>query len=430
LKKLRIFVMISPNNAQVDLNTSLPQQCHVPQTRSMEQTNIINASQSTHHKSYLSPPCYHSSEACFAVTPVELMTIDQTANWVKTLGRYHGWAQVELYAESFRNQGITGALLKELTPEMLEFSLGMRNQRYQQELLSAIQYLYPNMTLQSVPKFQQVVTGIEVLDFSSCGCVNDSGQRSVASDYESINSYLVSSESRMTDTTRHMEYSDMMSLSGYSQRSIGLSYIGTDGGFGNEEINSVCRRQDQMEVIMLDGNKYEDSQKEESSSVCKTLRCRKLLLTLPDAQVIPGVCAIQSIRARFQELKIQVEVLPYHDKRHTYLLAFPNYQRAEEALLRADEIGYKLTKKWPPRPKPKRPLKYKSLAVLKIRAGKSLSGDVVGTLSKGQIVTVNQIKGRRARLIDEKENGKVENIGWVSIHEEDGSSLLKQLGDF
>lgn len=222
----------------------------------------------------------------------------------------------------------------------------------------------------------------------------------------------------------------MMSLSGYSQRSIGLSYIGTDGGFGNEEINSVCRRQDQMEVVMLDGNKYEDSQKEESSSVCKTLRCRKLLLTLPDAQVISGVCAIQSIRARFQELKIQVEVLPYHDKRHTYLLAFPNYQRAEEALLRADEIGYKLTKKWPPRPKPRRPLKYKSLAVLKIRAGKSLSGDVVGTLSKGEIVTVNQIKGRRARLIDEKENGKVENIGWVSIHEEDGSSLLTQLGDF
>merc|ERR1712060_708372 len=117
------------------------------------------------------------------------------------------------------------------------------------------------------------------------------------------------------------------------------------------------------------------------------------------------------------------------NKPNTYTLVFPNYQEAEEVLSRADKIGYKITKKYPPRPCPKRPQKYKSMAELEIRSGKSLSGDIVGKLEEGMIVTVNQVKGRRARIIRESGNGGIETIGWVSLHEKDGVNLLKQLGD-
>jgi len=434
--------MISPNNACGYFNTPLPQQDNLTQSESSEKTNLINVSQSGHGESWLSPPCYHSSGASFAVTPVEQMSVDQTASWIMTLGRYHGWAETELYAESFRNQSISGAILKELTPEMLEFSLGMRNHQTQQDLLSAIQHLYPNAKIQRVPEFEYL-PGIQVVE-SSCGSVCKSGQGSVVSDYGSNNSYLVSSLSKFTDKGRQTECSDMMSMSGYSQRSFGGSYATSDSYFGtasesyygSEECNgsmigSVRRSQDQMELVMADGKTREQCQEEEALlRGSKTLRCRKLLLILKDDQVPSDTCATQSIRARFQELKIQVQVLPLRDKRYTFTLVFPSYQTAEDVLKRADEIGYKLQKKWPPRPNPKRPLKYKSLAILKIRTGKSLNADVVGIINKGEIVTVNQVKGRRARLIEEGKNGKPVTIGWVSIHEDGGYTLLRQLGDF
>jgi len=435
--------MISPNNAYVYFNTPLPQQDNLTESESSEKTNLTNVSQSGHGKSWVSPPCYHSSGASFAVTPVEQMTVDQTANWIITLGRYHGWAETELYAESFRNQSITGAILKELTPEMLEFSLGMRNQQTQMDLLSAIQHLYPNTKIQRGPEFEYL-PGIQVVE-SSCGSVYKSGQGSVVSDYGSNNSYLVSSLSKFTDKSRQMEYSDMMSMSGYSQRSFGGSYATSDSYFGtasesyfgSEEFNgsmigSVRRSQDEMELVMADGKTREECREEEEALLrgSKTLRCRKLLLILKDDQVPSDNCAMQSIHTRFKELKIQVQVVPLRDKRNTFTLVFPNYQTAEDVLKRADEIGYKLQKKWPPRPNPKRPLKYKSLAVLKIRTGKSLNADVVGILDKGEIVTVNQVKGRRARLIEEGTNGKAVTIGWVSIHEDGGYTLLRQLGDF
>jgi len=427
--------MISSNNAVGYFSANLSQQHHFTQSQSKEKTAFIpNCSQCVDGKRFLSPPSYHPSGASFAVTSVEQMTVDQTANWIKTFGRYHGWAQTELYAESFKNQSITGAVLKELTPEMLEFSLGMINQRCQQELLSAIQRLYPNTRVQRGPKLPYF-TEVQVPE-SSCGSVNQSGRNSVESYYESNNSYLVSVQSKLTDKCRQTEYSDMMSMSAYSQRSFGASYTPSESYFGSEEfsgsmVTSVGKNHDRMEVAMFDGKTRDEYLQEEEALLrgSRTLKCRKLLLILQDDQVVSDTSAMQSIRARFQELEIQVQVLPMHDKRYAYTLVFPTYQCAEEVLLRAGEIGYKLQKKWPPRPTPRRPLKYKSLAVLKIRTGKSLSSDVVGILNKGEIVKVNQVKGRRARLIQEQESGEAVTMGWVSIHEKDGFSLLRQLGD-
>jgi hypothetical protein len=428
--------MISTNNAFSYFTTNLPQQQHLIHSQSTEKTDFIpNISQRVDGKRFLSPPCYHSSGASFAVTCVEQMTVDQTANWINTFGRYHGWEQAEFYAENFKNQSITGAVLKELTPEMLEFSLGMRNQRCQQELLLAIQRLYPNMRIQRGHDFTYF-TGLQVPE-SSCGSANKSGRGSVGSYYDSNNSYLVSLHPKITDKYQQTN-SDLMSMSGYSQRSVGVSYTASESYFGSEEFSgsmgsSVRRSQDTTEVGISNGKTREEYLEEVEEALLrgsKTLRCRKLLLILQNDQIVSDNIAIQSIRARFQELKIQVQVEPMQDKRNVYTLVFPNYECADEVLLRAGEIGYKLQKKWPPRPTPKRPLKYKSLAVLKIRTGKSLNADVVGILNKGEIVTVNQVKGRRARLIEEKENGEFVTIGWVSIHEEDGFSLLRQLGDF
>jgi len=381
----------------------------------------------------VSPPWCHLSGASYNATPVQEMTVHQTANWIRTFGHYHGWTQVEAYAQCFLNNSITGALLADLTPDMLEFSLGIRNHQHQRELLSAIEDLHPNRRMRNTPQVQGSMTGIEILESSYSNTINSAHSQSETeyeSEYQSTNSYLISNN---VDERVPMECSDMMSESGYSQRSSVVSYIESESDTkiaeSTDKLSNV-RSSDGKDIVMVDLGTREESQSVTPLKVRRPLRCRKLLLALRPREIEQGCCSLQSIRSRFQELEIQVDVEVNEKKLNTYTLVFPNYQQAEEVLTRADEIGYKITKKYPPRPCPKRPQKYKSMAELDIRSGKSLSGDIVGKLKEGVIVTVNQVKGRRARIIRESGSGGVETIGWVSLHEKDGVNLLKQLGDF
>jgi len=429
--------MISTNNAIVCFNLTTPQNLIQTQSKSSELSYLKPpTSQCIQLTGIVSPPCCHPSVASFNATPVQEMTVHQTANWIRTFGRYHGWTQAEAYAQSFQSNSINGVLLEDLTPAMLECSLGIRNHRHQQELLSAIQYLYPGRRMRNTPQFQGSMTGFQILESSYSNPIssaNCESEMEYESDYASTTSYLVSCHSNV-DETAQMEYSDTMSESGYSQRSSVASYMESDSDTkishcSTDKLGSV-RSSPEKDIIMADQGTREESQGVKPLKVCRPLQCRKLLVVLRQREIGQDCCTLQSIRSRFQELEIQVEVEPNEDKPNTYTLAFPNYKQAEEVLSRADEIGYKITKKYPPRPTPTCPQKYKSMAELIIRAGKSLCGDVVGKLEEGVIVTVNQVKGRRARLIREPERGGVETIGWVSLHEKDGVNLLKQLGDF
>lgn len=419
-------MMISPSNAFVYYNLKTPQQHIRVQSPSPEQSYLMTpTSQSLQLTGNVSPPWCHPSGAGFNATPVQEMTVLQTANWIKTFGRYYGWTQAESYSQSFLANSITGLLLEDLTPEMLEYSLGIRNHQHQRELLSAIQYLYPNRRSRSTSQVHRSVTGIQILEstFSTTSSAQCPSETDYESEYESTNSYL------------KMECSDMLSESGCSQMRSVTSYMESDSDIkidecGTDKLSIVHNTTEDVDVVMVDRETGEESQSVTPSKVCRPFRCRKLLVVLRQHEIEKECCWLESIKSRFQELEIQVKVEPNDVKPNTYTLVFPNFQQAEEVLSRSDEIGYKITKKYPPRPNPKRPLKYQSMSDLPIRTGKSLSGDVIGTLKKGMIVTVNQVKGRRARLIQESECGGVETIGWVSLHEENGVNLLKQMGDF
>lgn len=88
---------------------------------------------------------------------------------------------------------------------------------------------------------------------------------------------------------------------------------------------------------------------------------------------------------------------------------------------------FKIEKIYRSRPSPKRPILYKALERLQIRDGKSFKRAEVGYLEKGRCVFVNQIKGRRVRLIKRKDDDQ--NWGWVSLYSESGKALLTQVGE-
>jgi len=70
-------------------------------------------------------------------------------------------------------------------------------------------------------------------------------------------------------------------------------------------------------------------------------------------------------------------------------------------------------------------VEYKALSRVTVRSGKSFKSEIIGHIYKGTIVTVNQCKGRRARLIRNTSKGTIE-IGWVSLHTRYSLQLLTQ----
>jgi len=89
--------------------------------------------------------------------------------------------------------------------------------------------------------------------------------------------------------------------------------------------------------------------------------------------------------------------------------------------LKLREKGYEIKLKYPRRASPDNPVEYKVLCDLQVREGKSMNGELLaGIIKEGETIQVNQIKGRRARVV---------NRGWVSLKTEHGVRLLKRLSD-
>jgi len=153
---------------------------------------------------------------------------------------------------------------------------------------------------------------------------------------------------------------------------------------------------------------------------------RKLVLTLQGDQ-ISAHGNISRILSWFVSIDPSVEVQEMR-KCNTYTLTFQDHRRAKQALIEYREKKFKIAVKFPKKPSPSSPMEYISLEDLKIRIGKSLNGDRVGILRKGQKVTVNQIKGKRARLIRPKQ--EVKDWGWVSMYsKDDGQPLLTPVNE-
>jgi hypothetical protein len=150
---------------------------------------------------------------------------------------------------------------------------------------------------------------------------------------------------------------------------------------------------------------------------------KELLLTLRPDQVAQGI-DIEHLRTQFKGFGYDVSIHFLEEKPDCYRLEFNDRREAQRAL--ADpEIGYKLVKKRPPRPSPSCPIQFKALDDLRIRSGKALTGKVVGEVKKNELVTVNQVKGRRARLMV-IDKGRTYNRGWVSVHTSEGKPLLER----
>jgi len=75
----------------------------------------------------------------------DCMTVEQTAEWVLTLGRCYNWDEASVYADNFAQNDIWGHLLPKLTLETLQSDLSIVNSEHRLKIMMAIKYLFPSM---------------------------------------------------------------------------------------------------------------------------------------------------------------------------------------------------------------------------------------------------------------------------------------------
>jgi len=297
------------------------------------------------------------------------MTVKDTAIWIWTLGYTYGWPEAEFYSRSFQKNGIAGDMLPELSLHRLEDDLGIRNAVHSMEIMCAIDLLFPNAKANQF----RALAGSQLAQNRHGGIVSMDEQASPRS---------------------------LMSTSAASVEAMSESFIST----------SESSLRDSKITNTIHGEKVDS-------------KSRSLILTLCPEQKVP-VGEIELLKSRFAKFNYTVEIIPYTKKDNSYVVVFNDVEAVRKARAESASIGYNFTKYRDQRPSPDNPVRFKTLYKLQVRAGKSLKGRKIKMLDKNAIVTANQVKGRRARIISFRDG---EPVGWVSLISEEGTQLLERL---
>jgi len=299
-------------------------------------------------------------------TLVEEMTVYETSIWIWTLGYNNRWPEAEWYSINFRKNAVAGYMLPSLSRDILKYCLGVQNPNHRMAIRSAIEFLFPN-----TKKDEQFKAATEIgLGDARHGSV-DSGFK-----LESHNSLTCSTSGSVED----MSVSDCTESSGDNYMNDTLA---------GENIVSKNR------CLILSLNPYRQISLRET----------------------------EQLKSRFAEFNYTVKILPNSSKPNSYIIIFDNEQNALKACARSKAIGYNLAKYSDRHPSPV--VRFKALITLKVRAGISFNDRKIGLLKKNQIVTVNQVAGRRARISFFQDKERL--TGWVSLHNGAGTTFLEQL---
>jgi len=281
-------------------------------------------------------------------TKVSEMNLDNTAEWIRNLGKSKRWSEADSYAQSFKNNNITGYLLDKLNTGSLKSELGITKYGHRLEIMAAIKGLYTNASSGGE-------NGCREADFSNNGL-----------NTESSNGYLTREGRCLGEFGSEVSYQNQKAACRWTGKSLGI---------------------------------VEDSYEYTSSPVSSNLF---------------------NVSKHAQEVKKWVNpctdsflVRKWSNAPLSYLCS----KKSESSI--ADNVKGKSK-----RARPGNHIAYKALHKVTIQKGKSFSSCIVGQLLENSIVIINQIKGRRGRIVLKKPNGDLLVVGWVPLFTRKGQQLL------
>jgi len=326
------------------------------------------------------------------MTRVDRMDVEQTAQWLKNFSESEHWQEAEEYSRNFRENAMTGILLQDLTDEDLE-ELGIKDEMHKEVLLNTISFLYskdPYSILHST--CQQPV--------SRCNGINNSPCET--STFGTCSGSTYHRTSGVLCHTSEVDSDQIVTQP--RRRSI-------------ETIQGSC-----TDVTSTQAHSLLSSS--ETKLVEKRQGLGRLTLVLREDQMLHDE---NTIREQFANSDMKIQHVKKEGSTNRYSLLFESNEIAAEALSKAKDLGYKLTRRWHNRPGPKNHVDYVNTSGEKLimRAGKAFSGEVVGLVEPNERITVNQMKGRRVRIIHVV-NGKTVVRGWVSMISKERKQFLEE----
>jgi len=86
---------------------------------------------------------YHQPTSFIPVIRADTMTVEQTAQWIRTFGRQNMWEEADEYGNTFVQNKISGYLLQKLTDRELKDDLGIVKYEHRLKMMWAIKRLFP-----------------------------------------------------------------------------------------------------------------------------------------------------------------------------------------------------------------------------------------------------------------------------------------------
>jgi len=318
---------------------------------------------------------------------VPMWSVEDTANWIKNLCMQLGWCEATYYANGFQRHAINGRLLQDLTDDNLkEFVV---NCDHRAIILWNIRQIFspPSMILPETrfsTQYQEVNERV-----GSC--------RAIEVDMGGRNSEVMNSKSP--------------SLS--AQMDVASSVVNSRS-LSNMEMSQSETSEDVEELVST------------------SLRSRSLILK----------CTKEVQRCHFLRVLLEhgvkvVKITPFSkcEEFEEFAVKFESIMKAQKALVIYKGMGKEeydlrpndLRPNWPKRPTATSACEHRVLTrELTVRAERQLTSKIVSSVYKNDIVYVNKIKGRRARLVNK---AGTHELGWTSLFTEQGRPLLEQVED-
>jgi len=373
-----------------------------------------------------------------AITPACEMTVEQAANWIRTLGFHNQWQEKsESYAQAAFQHGLTGFHLHQLTTDDMEKDLGMEKLGHRITLFNAIRGIFPN-----APSMRQATPP---------GIVQAMAQAQQAP--VTVESRVPTPGSNATDTSSHYgeNLADFGELAMPGMQKSRGSVVDRPAQLQHLHIqtstpswiisNSRCSTPGISDRMSETSNCTASSAS--SSLMMHPQKSSFTLLVTLDQTNEESWSMMGNLKSKFQHYGFNVEITPKDSNENTcqFVIVFTDGQSMNRALSMKSELDFNdlvvynepTAKKKGPRPTPAKPLLYKVLNRAKMREGKSMKSTVLGHVNKGDLYWVNQIKGKRARIVKrEFVNGRVDptkdkNLGWVSLRNNSGYMLMSQV---
>jgi len=310
----------------------------------------------------------------------DLMSVEQTAAWVRTLGYFKGWEEAIEYENSFRSNQIKGYLLQSLTLDSLKSDLGIWMYGHRLEIMEAIKSLFPNMREMSSTMPKSTFTNSPIRS-SMVLSGRGSGNLSSAMIYSPVVTF---------GTPQSVpQYSGMCYSPNVRSDVTGIK---NDSPIQSTEVRSddtgIKNGSPVQSTTMSNAGKKDNEghtlKSEEPSRYHWCSNCNS------------GDKIISSTEN-------------------------PSKKKTDET---DQSKAAKRAKKKSKRAGPSNPVEYMTLRDVQVRVGKSVTSKVVGELSDKQIVVINQIKGRSGRVVEKTQDGKYTKLGWVPLFTASGRQLL------